>query len=80
MLAAAYGSANDVALILKHFGSYTIDSCMHPLGLAALHIAVNRGSIRLVKILLEAGACRLVAVHVLAVPEALVFSDAGDVC
>jgi ankyrin repeat protein len=57
VLAASYGSWHDVALLVHNFGSYTIDSCMHPLGLTALHVAVLRGSVRMVRVLLEAGEC-----------------------
>ena len=74
VLACAYGSWNDVANLLRHFGSYTIDACMSPLGLAAIHVAVMRGSVRMVRALLEAGAVLLLGDCYTSLPKNVMFS------
>jgi hypothetical protein len=57
VLAAAFGTHDDVDLLLQNFGTYSIDMCMNPLGLAAVHVAVIRGNVRMVRVLLDAGVC-----------------------
>ena len=53
--AVAYGTANDVELLIKEFGTYSIDVCMNPLGLSALHMAVIKGDVATCRVLLDAG-------------------------
>ena len=57
VLAAAYGTAADVQLLLARFGHETIDACMTPLGMNAMHVAAARGDNAMIDALVEAGTC-----------------------
>jgi hypothetical protein len=54
VMAVAFGSPDDVSVVLQ-FGAYSLNTCMRPLGMSPLHVAVTRGSLPIVKLLLAAG-------------------------
>jgi hypothetical protein len=62
--AAMFGTAQDVDSVLRKWGLFPANLCMVPLGLNALHIAVQRNDVDMVDVLLRAGMPqRVVCVH-----------------
>ena len=53
---ALYGRASDMHATLLRYGPVTLDMRVEPLGLNALHVAVRRGCLPMVLVLLEHGA------------------------